>query len=78
MTVGGMFLLLVLFITIVLSVSWFLYKREIKLLEKRGFKYPKSETDYSYWLLISFIISIMGVVIYCILYFVIINWNVPI
>ena len=78
MTVGDLFLLLVLYIIIVLSVSQFLYKREIKLLEKKGFKYPKSETSYDYWLLISFIVSIVGFAIYCMLYLVIINWNVPI
>lgn len=78
MTIGELFLLIVLFIVIMLSIAYALYEREVQELKHLGYKNPYSSADYGYWAFISFTIAFMIALVGFILYQVITNWNMPI
>ena len=48
MTIGELFLLIVLFIVIILSIAYALYKREVQELKNLGYKNPYNGADYGY------------------------------
>lgn len=78
MTIGELFLLMVLFIVIILGIAYALYKREVQELENLGYKNPYSVSNYGYWVFISFLTTFIIVFAGFIFYKVITNWNMPI
>lgn len=78
MTIGELFLLIVLFIVIILSIAYALYKREVQELKNLGYKNSYSATGYGYWVFISFMTTFIIIMVGFILYQIITNWNVPI
>lgn len=78
MTIGELFLLIVLFIVIILGIAYAFYKREVQELKNLGYKNPYSVADYGYWAFISFLIASIIALVGFLLYKVITNWNMPI
>lgn len=78
MTIGELFLLIVLFIVIILGIAYAFYKREVQELKNLGYKDPYSAADYGYWAFLSFLVALIIALVGFILCQVIINWNMPI
>lgn len=78
MTIGELFLLIVLFIVIILGIAYALYEREVQELKNLGYKNPYGVSNYGYWVFISFLTTFIIVFAGFIFYEVITNWNIPI
>lgn len=78
MTVGDLFLIIILLIIVWFSLAYALYRANVKRLKKLGYSNPEQDESFPYWIMIScYLLFIAGMAIY-ILYEVITNWNMPI
>ena len=78
MTVGDLFLIIVLSLIVWFSLAYILYRIDVKRLKKFGYRNPEQTANFPSWVGLSFfLLFVAGAVIY-ILYQVIINWNMPI
>lgn len=78
MTVGDLFLIIVLSLIVWFSLAYTLYRTDVKRLKKLGYRNPEQDASFPYWVMLSFFLLFIAGVVISILYKVIINWNMPI
>lgn len=78
MTVGNLFLLIMLLIVILLGTAYVIYKSEMRRLKKLGYRNPSEYTDFSYYIFMTYLTSASIFVFVFLLYKIIINWNMSI
>ena len=69
---------IILILTVWFGLAHILYRRDVKRLTKLGYKNPKQDASFLYWVMLSFFLLFIAGVVISILYEVIINWNMPI
>lgn len=78
MTVGDLFLIIILIIIVWFSLAHILYRIEVKRLTKLGYKNPRQDANFPHYVVVSFFsLSMVGMLI-TVLYQVTTNWNTPI
>lgn len=78
MIVGSLFLLIMLLVVILLGIAYILYRLEIKKLKKRGYRSPSEHTNFSYYILMTYLVGASIFAFGFLLYKIIVNWNMPI
>ena len=78
MTVGTMTITILSGIVVLFVISITLYQLQISYYRKNGYKDPKSEADYEFCIFLSFLIVLIGILVFKGCEYVILNWNVPV
>lgn len=78
MTVGTVTITILTGIIVLFIISIILYQLQIIHYRKNGYKDPKSEADYEFCIFLSFLIVLVGILIFKVSEYVILNWNVPV
>ena len=78
MTVGNVFLLIVLSSVIPFGIAYILYRFEVNTLRKKGYYDLSKVTCYSFWVFMSYLITACIFIFGFLLYKLIVNWNMPI
>lgn len=78
MTVGTVTITILTGIIVLFIISIILYQLQIRYYRKNGYKDPKSEADYEFCIFLSFLIVLVGILVFKVSEYVILNWNVPV
>lgn len=78
MTVGNLFLLIMLLVVTLLGIAYIIYKSELRRLKKLGYRNPSECTDFSYYILMTYLTGASIFAFGFLLYKIIVNWNMSI
>lgn len=78
MTVGNLFLLIMLLVVTLLGIAYIIYKSELRRLKKLGYRNPSEYTDFSYYILMTYLTGASIFAFGFLLYKIIVNWNMSI
>lgn len=78
MTVGNLFLIIILILLVWFGLAYILSMKEIKNLKRLGYKDIRKDSIFLYWVFISFFLMLVSTIIIIFLRTLVIEWNTPI